>query len=147
MHIDPSVISFIAIAISIGGVLIGFGVMKSKVAQNAEINNAQTEQIKALAPRSEVTAAATRADEKLTAAIKRSDEMMAIMTKRAEEDREKGAGQYREFYSILTGHAERIAALETQQNTLAKSLDEIKVDIKSGFKELQEELKELRKRM
>jgi uncharacterized protein YceH (UPF0502 family) len=147
MHIDPTIFSFVAIAISVGGILIGIGVLKSKVAQSAEVNNAQTEQIKALASRSELTAAATRADEKLTAAIKRSDEMLAIMTQRATEDREKGAGQYREFYSILTGHAERIAALETQQNTLAKSLDEIKGDIKSGFKELQEELKELRKRM
>ena len=71
--------------------------------------------------------------------------MLAIMTKRAEEDREKGSGQYREFYSILTGHAERIAALETQQDTLTKSLDEIKSGIKGGFKELQAELKELRK--
>ena len=71
--------------------------------------------------------------------------MLAIMTKRAEEDRAKGQGQWREFHEILTKHAERIGSLEIQQTSLMKSLDEIKTDVKGGFRELQNELKEIRK--
>jgi hypothetical protein len=71
--------------------------------------------------------------------------MLALMKERAEEDRSKGQNHYREFYGLLTGHAERISALEPQQYALTKSLDEIKGDIKTGFRELQAELKELRK--
>jgi hypothetical protein len=126
--------SLLAAGISLGGVLIGFGVIKGKVAQNAEANKTQSEQIENCASRIE-----------LTAAIKRSDEMLAIITKRAEEDRALGEGRYKEYYALLTGHAERIKVLETTQQALTKSLDDIKVDLKVGFKELQNELKELRK--
>jgi len=132
---NPSFIfSLLAAVISVGGLLIGFGVIKGRVNQNDEVNKSQADQIENCATKGE-----------LAAAIKRSDEMLAIMTKRAEEDRSLGAGRYKEFYTLLTGHAERIKALETQQSTLNKSLDEIKVDIKTGLKEIQNELKELRK--
>jgi DNA repair exonuclease SbcCD ATPase subunit len=127
------IFSIIAATISLGGVFIAIGVFKGKINQNAEANKAQDEQMKALASKDE-----------LTAAIKRSDEMLAIMTKRAEEDRLKGQSQWREFHEIIAKHSERIGVLENQQNTLMKSLDEIKGDIKSGFRQLQDELKELR---
>jgi len=131
---NPTIIfSIIAAALSLGGVLIAIGVFKSKINHNADVNKAQDEQMKFLATK-----------EELTAAIKRSDEMLSIMTKRAEEDRTKGQGQWREFHEIIAKHSERIGVLENQQNILMKSLDEIKGDIKSGFRQLQDELKELR---
>jgi hypothetical protein len=125
----------IAALVSIGGVFIAIGMLKSKILQNAETNKAQSDQIKTLATKDE-----------LAAAIKRSDEMLEMMRKRAEEDRAKGQGQWREFHELLSQHAQRIGVLENQQNNLIKSLDEIKQDLKSGFKQLQEELKELRPR-
>ena len=127
------VFSIITAVVTLGSIFIAIGVFKGKITQNAETNKAQWEQMKLLATKDE-----------LAAAIKRSDEMLDIMRNRAEEDRSKGQGQWREFHAALSKHAERIGALETQQNTLMKSLDEIKGDIKSGFKELQNELKELR---
>jgi len=133
---NPTIIfSIIAAAVSLGGIFIAIGVFKGRINHNAEVNKDQGEQIKHLASKDD-----------LAAAIRRSDEMLAIMTKRAEEDRLKGQGQWREFHEILSRHAERIGVLENQQNNLIKSLDEIKFDIKSGFKQLQDELKELRKR-
>ena len=131
----PAIIfSIIAAAISVGGVLIAIGVNKGRINQNTETNRAQDEQIKLSASKTE-----------LAAAIKRSDEMLALMKERAEEDRAKGQGQYREFYSLLTNHAERISSLETQQTGLSKILDELKSDIKSGFRKIEDELKDLQK--
>jgi len=127
------IFSIIAAVISLGGVFIAIGVFKGKINHNADVNKTQDEQIKNLATKDD-----------LAAAIRRSDEMLAIMTKRAEEDRVKGQGQWREFHEIIAKHSERIGVLENQQNTLMKSLDEIKGDIKSGFRQLQDELKELR---
>jgi len=127
------IFSIIAATVSLGSVFIAIGVFKGKINQNAETNNAQNEQMKALASKSE-----------LAAAIKRSDEMLEIMSKRAEEDRIKGQGQWREFHELLAKHSEKIGILENQQSTLMKSLDEIKGDIKSGFRQLQDELKEIR---
>jgi len=127
------IFSIIAAVISVGGIFIAIGVFKGKINHNADVNKAHDEQIKTLATKNE-----------LAAAIQRSDEMLAIMTKRAEEDRTKGQGQWREFYDIIAKHSERIGVLENQQNILMKSLDEIKGDIKSGFRQLQNELKELR---
>jgi hypothetical protein len=126
------VFSILAACISVGGVFIAIGVFKAKISQNTEVNAAQNEQIKQLATKDEITAA-----------IKRSDEMLSLMKERAEEDRAKGQGQYREFYSLLNGQEKRIIALETQQTALAKSLDEMKQDFKSEFRDLHTELKEL----
>jgi hypothetical protein len=126
------IFSVIAAVIAVGGILITIGVFKGRISQNAETNKTQDEQMKKFVSRDE-----------LAAAIKRSDELLALMKERAEEDRAKGQGQYREFYALLTGQEKRIIALETQQTTLAKSLDEMKLDIKSEFRDLHTELKEL----
>jgi basic membrane lipoprotein Med (substrate-binding protein (PBP1-ABC) superfamily) len=119
------IFSIITAAVTLGGIFIAIGVFKGKISQHDE-------KLKATASKDE-----------LAAAIKRSDEMLAIMTKRAEEDRTKGQGQWHEFHDILVKHAERIGTLETQQTTFQKSIDELKSDIKSGFKEMHYELKEL----
>jgi hypothetical protein len=129
------VFSIIAACLSVGGVLIAVGVFKGRINQNSEVNKAQNDQIEKCASRTE-----------LAAAIKRSDELLRIITERAEEDRKSGVGQFRDFYGILTEHAERIRALETQQTSLNESLKEIKVDIREGFKKLEDNLKEMTKR-
>lgn len=125
--------SIIAAAISLGTIFIAVGVFKARINQNAEQNKLQEEQIKTLASKDE-----------LAAAIKRSDEMLDIMRKRAEEDRGKGQEQWREFHKILSDHESRIKVVENQQTIVMKSLDEIKGDIKTGFRQIQEELKEMR---
>jgi hypothetical protein len=146
MQIELSAIfAFIAAFISVGGILVTVGVLKGKISQNAEANKTQTAQIEACASKAELNAATTRAEEQLAAAIKRSDEMLEIMQKRAEEDRASGEGRYRELYSIINSHGERIKAVETTQKAIDKSLEEIKSDIKTGFSEMKTELKELRK--
>jgi chromosome segregation ATPase len=134
--VNPTIIfSIITAAIALGSIFIAIGMQKSKISHNAEATSAQGELIKNSATKDE-----------LAAAIKRSDEMLEIMRDRAEEDRGKGQAQWREFHTLISRHAERIGALETQQNTLMKSLDEIKGDLKTGFKELQKEIKDLRPR-
>jgi hypothetical protein len=144
--LSPSFIfSLLAAVLSVGGVLVAFGVLKAKVNQNAEANAAQTAQIEGRASRAELATVAARGDEQLAAAIKHSDEMLDLMRKRAEEDRASGEGHYRELYGIINSHGERIKAVETTQRAIDKSLEEIKSDIKTGFSEMKTELKELRK--
>ncbi|MDR0709966.1 MAG: hypothetical protein LBF77_07865 [Spirochaetaceae bacterium] len=146
MQIEAGTIfSFLAVFVSIGGILIAVGVIKGKINQNAEANKTQAAQIEQCASKAELNAAATRGEEQLAAAIKRSDEMLELMRKRAEEDRASGEGHYRELYGIINNHGERIKAVETTQKAIDKSLEEIKSDIKTGFAEMKTELKELRK--
>lgn len=127
-------ISIIGLGITIGGICIAIGVLKGKIGQNTETNKLQEEQMKSLASK-----------EELAQAIKQSDIMLDMMRKRAEEDREKGQGQWREFHNLLADHTGRIKVLENQQTALKETLDEIKGDIKSGFKQIQDDLKEMRK--
>jgi hypothetical protein len=138
--------SIIAIVTAVGGVFIAIGFFKGKIHQHGDSIAAQGDEIKTLAGKTELASAVNRGDEQLAAAIKRSDEILQIITERAEEDRKSGAGQFREFYGLLTGHAERIRALETQQSSLTESLKEIKIDIKEGFKKLEDNLREMAKR-
>jgi hypothetical protein len=139
------IFSLIAAGISIGGILVGVGVIKGKLSQAIDVNAAQTKQIENCASKGELSVAITRADEQLAAAIKHSDEMLDLMRKRAEEDRATGEGHYRELYGIINNHAERIKAVETTQKAIDKALEEIKSDIKTGFADVKSELKELRK--
>ncbi|MDR3356479.1 MAG: hypothetical protein LBO04_04745 [Spirochaetaceae bacterium] len=139
------VLSLLAAFISVGGILIGVGVYKSKIARNDEVNAAQEKQIENCATKEELAVAANRGNELLANAIKRSDEMLDMMRKRVEEDRAAGSGRYKELYGILAGHAERISALETTQGIVTKTLDEIKSSLNGGFKEIRDELKDMRK--
>jgi hypothetical protein len=136
--------SVIAAMISIGGLCVGFGVLKSKIMQNGSVNDEQTKKIDACATKNELAEVKNVFYDKLTQAIKRSDEMLEMMRKRAEDDRSRGDGQYKEIYGVLTAHAERISALETSQSAITKTLDEIKTDLNGGFKDIRNELKELR---
>jgi hypothetical protein len=85
-----------------------------------------------------------RSDEKLAAAIKHSDDLLTFMQKRAEEDRARGDGQYKELYGIINVHGERIASLETSQTQIFKTLDKLESTVANGFRELRQEMKELR---
>jgi hypothetical protein len=144
---NPSFIfSLLAAVISVGGLLIGFGMIKGKVSQNAEMNNTQGKQLENCASKGELAAAVERGGEQLAAAIKHSDEMLELMRKRAEEDRKSGEGHYKELYGIINNHAERIKAVEITQKAIDKSLEEIKIDIKTGFADVKTELKEMRSR-
>jgi hypothetical protein len=138
-------LSILAAFVSVGGILIGIGVYKSKIARNDEVNTEQEKQIKNCATKEELSVAANRGNELLANAIKRSDEMLDMMRKRAEEDRAAGEGRYKELYGILATHAERISALETTQGIVTKTLDEIKASLNGGFREIRDELKDMRK--
>jgi hypothetical protein len=130
------IFSIIGAVVTLGGVFIGIGVIKGKLTQAVETNAAQSKQIDECASRKE-----------LTEAIKRSDEMLAIMRSRADEDRAAGEGRYKELYGIITLHGERIVKLETSHEAVLKSLDEIKTNLRTGFADIREELKELRKQV
>jgi hypothetical protein len=59
--------------------------------------------------------------------------------------RAAGEGRYKELYGIINIHGERIAALETSHDAVMKTLDELKLTVNNGFRELRKNLKELRK--
>ena len=137
--------SILGAIVSLGGVFIAIGAMKGKLSQAIEDNSAQSRQIESLATKSELTQAIKRSDEKLAEAIKHSDDMLELMLKRAEEDRAAGDGRYKELYGIINIHAERIAKLETSHAAVMKMLDEIKESLATGFKDVRDELKDLKK--
>jgi hypothetical protein len=126
--------SIVGAIVSAGGIFIAIGVMKGKLNQTAEENAVQSKQIETLASKGE-----------LAQAISRSDEMLRIMQKRTEEDRTAGEGRYKELYGVINIHGERIAALETSHNAVRPTLDELKLTVNTCFRELREDLKELRK--
>jgi hypothetical protein len=65
-------------AVTLGGVLVGIGAVKGRLADAAETNAEQAKRTEKRAARDE-----------LAAAIRRSGEMLAVMQKRADEDRAK----------------------------------------------------------
>jgi hypothetical protein len=128
------IFSVLGALVSVGGVFIAIGVMKGKLSHAVDENAEQSKRIETLATKNE-----------LAQAINRSDEMLRIMQKRAEEDRVSGEGRYKELYGIINVHGERISALETSHNAVMKTLDELKLTVNNGFREVREDLKELRK--
>jgi hypothetical protein len=138
------VFSLIAAAVTLGGLCVAFGVLKAKIAESTKVNEAQQASLGGCVTRQEMVEAIQRSDEKLAAAIKRSDDLLTFMQKRAEEDRARGDGQYKELYGIINVHGERIASLETSQTQLFKTLDKLEATVANGFRELRQEMKELR---
>jgi hypothetical protein len=118
--------SIISIAVTLGSVCIAFGAIKGKVERVAKDNEVQ----------------ATK--DELTAAIRRSDELLDIMSKRAEEDRRSGDGRYKELYGIIGAHGERISKLEISQEQIFKMLDKLDATVSGGFRDLRQDMKELR---
>ena len=128
------IISIVGAAVTLGTVFIGIGVLKGKLHHAVETNIEQSKKIEACATRDE-----------LATAIKRSDEMLRILKEREAEDRANHAGKFSEFYKELGKHAERISVLETSQQSIQKTLEDIRKDLSGGFQDIREELRELRK--
>ena len=122
----------ISAVVTLGGVFISIGLLKGKLNAAIETNADQSKKIEGCATRDE-----------LAAAIKRSDEMLDIMRQRADEDRLKAEGKFKEFYSILNRHTERITVLETNQQTVTKTLEDIRRDLNGGFNDIRKELREI----
>jgi hypothetical protein len=134
MQIDSGFIfSLIAALVTLGGILVAFGVLKQKITESEKTNELQTAQIEGLASRQE-----------LSAAMKRSDELLDLMRKRAEEDRMRGDGRYKELYGIIGTHSERIGKLEISQEQIFKMLDKLEGTVSGGFHDMRQDMKELR---
>jgi hypothetical protein len=134
MQIDSGfVFSLIAAVVTLGGLLVAFGVLKQKIIEGAKTNELQSAQIEERASRQE-----------LSAAMKRSDELLDLMRERAEEDRLRGDGRYKELYGIIGGHGERIGKLEISQEQIFKMLDKLEGTVISGFHDMRQDMKELR---
>jgi hypothetical protein len=134
MQIDTGFIfSLIAALVTLGGLLIAFGVLKQQIAESAKVNEVQTTQIEECASKQE-----------LSAAMRRSDELLDLMRKRAEEDRLRGDGRYKELYGIIGTHGERIGKLEISQEQIFKMLDKLESTVSGGFHDLRQDIKELR---
>ncbi|QEJ99473.1 hypothetical protein [Treponema phagedenis] len=126
--------TLVGMLITVGGVFIAVGGLKQKINDSAETNKAQEDHIKTLASKDE-----------LAKAIKRSDELLELMKRRADEDRRSGERKYEELYCLLNAHSERISRLEVSQEQIFKILDKLDSTIENGFKEMKDDIRELRK--
>lgn len=115
INLIVSVGGFIALLIG-GG--IAYGVMKNKVDTCEKENEAQDEKIQVLATKIELRA----------------------VEERVREDREKNEKQHEELYNSRNQHDNLFAQLSTQMTNLATIMQEMKSDMRSGFKELREEI-------
>ena len=128
------IVMAVFLVIIIGGVFIAVGGLKQKINDSVETNKAQEEHIKTLSSKDE-----------LAKAIKRSDELLELMQRRADEDRRSGERKYEELYCLLNAHSERISRLEVSQEQIFKILDKLDSTIENGFKEMKDDIRELRK--
>ena len=126
--------TLVGMLITVGGVFIAVGGLKQKINDSVETNKAQEEHIKTLSSKDE-----------LAKAIKRSDEFLELMQKRVDEDRLSGERRYVDLYGVLNVHSERIGKLEVSQEQIFKLLDNLNATINNGFKDMKEDIRELRK--
>ena len=126
--------TLVGMLITVGGVFIAVGGLKQKINDSVETNKAQEEHIKTLSSKDE-----------LAKAIKRSDELLVLMQKRVDEDRLSGERRYTELYGLLNVHSERIGKLEVSQEQIFKLLDNLNASINNGFKDMKDDIRELRK--
>ena len=126
--------TLVGMLITVGGVFIAVGSLKQKIHDSIETNKAQEEHIKTLSSKDE-----------LAKAIKRSDELLVLMQKRVDEDRLSGERRYTELYGLLNVHSERIGKLEVSQEQIFKLLDNLSASINNGFKDMKDDIRELRK--
>ena len=126
--------TLVGMLITVGGVFIAVGGLKQKINDSVETNKAQEEHIKTLSSKDE-----------LAKAIKRSDELLVLMQKRVDEDRLSGERRYADLYGLLNVHTERIGKLEVSQEQIFKLLDNLSASINNGFKDMKDDIRELRK--
>ena len=65
------------------------------------------------------------------------------LEKRTDEDRARNAEQHREFYASRASQGERTGRMEMLLHAVEKDVAEIKSDVKNGFREIREELKQM----
>jgi hypothetical protein len=134
MQFNPGfVFSFIAAVVTLGGLLVAFGVLKQKITEGAKTNEQQAAQLEDKASKKE-----------LAAAMKQSDDLLGLMRKMAEEDRARGDARYKELYGIIGTHGERIGKLEVSQEQIFKMLDKLEAMVSGGFHDVRQDMKELR---
>ena len=126
--------TLVGMLITVGGLFIAVGGLKQKINDSVETNKAQEEHIKTLSSKDE-----------LAKAIKRSDELLVLMQKRVDEDRLSGERRYADLYGLLNVHSERIGKLEVSQEQIFKLLDNLSASINNGFKDMKDDIRELRK--
>jgi len=126
--------SIIGAIVTVGSILVAVGVLKGKLQCAIDVNESQTKQIDACATK-----------EELAKAISHSDDLLQVMRERAEEDRRKGEGRYKELYSVLGMHGERISALEANKKTVTKALEDLRNDLNVGFRDVRNDIKEMRR--
>ena len=126
--------TLVGMLITVGGVFIAVGSLKQKIHDSIETNKAQEEHIKTLSSKDE-----------LAKAMKRSDELLELMQKRVDEDRLSGERRYADLYGLLNVHSGRIGKLEVSQEQIFKLLDNLNASINNGFKDMKDDIRELRK--
>jgi septal ring factor EnvC (AmiA/AmiB activator) len=117
------IFSLISTAVSLGGLCVGLGVMMGKINHASEENKTQAEQLKTCASK-----------EELSATIKRAD-----------EDRTRNSDQHERLFEQVNNHAKQIGEIGTELKSLKESVDELKHEIRSGIKAIQDDLKELQR--
>jgi uncharacterized protein HemX len=124
MNIDSGFIfSLLSAVVMLGSLCVGFGILKSKVDQGIEENKLQAELFKHCATKTE----------------------LEDLIKRADEDRSRNSEQHQQIFNSVNGHDRQIAELTTTLRAIEKSVEELKYDIRMGLRDIQNEVKELRR--
>jgi predicted RNase H-like nuclease (RuvC/YqgF family) len=124
MQIDTGFIfSLLSAVITLGGLCVGFGILKGKVDQNVEENKSQTDRIGHCATKEEV----------------------ALVIKQADEDRRRNGEQHQKLFDTVNEQAKEIGALKAILTSVKDTLEELKQEIRDGLKDLRDEIKESRK--
>lgn len=116
---------WINLIVSVGGFLalligggIAYGVMKNKVENCEKENETQDDKIQVLATKIELQA----------------------VEERLKEDRAKNEKQHEELYNSRNQHDGLFMQLSTQMTNLATIMQEMKTDMRDGFRDLREEI-------
>jgi septal ring factor EnvC (AmiA/AmiB activator) len=117
------IFSLLSALVMLGSLCVGFGILKSKVDHSIEENKVQTELFNHCAKKTE----------------------LEDIIKRAEEDRTRNSEQHQKIFSSVNGHDKQIAELNTTLHAIEKSVAELKYDVREGLRDIQTELKELRR--
>jgi DNA anti-recombination protein RmuC len=124
MHIDSSVIfSLLGAVVSLGGLCVGFGILKGKVEHAVEENREQAEHLKICATKQEVTA----------------------LFNQAEDARKRNSDSIARLFDMVNSQAKEIGELNATLKAMKESLDALKTQIQDGLKEIRDEIKDLRK--
>jgi DNA mismatch repair ATPase MutL len=117
------IFSLLSALITLGGLCVGFGVLKSKVDRSLEENKDQAKQF---------DGCATQKD-------------LANLKERTDEDRMRNMEQHQKLFDSLGDQAKQIGELAITLRSVELSFREMKEDVRRGLKDIQDELKELRK--